>query len=192
MAREAKVVRDTKETRIQVSVNIDGTGMAQISSGHRFADHLLVSLAKHSGMDIQVQTESLDGIVHHAIEDTSIVLGKAICEALGNRDGIARFGHATIPMDESLAQCSIDLVRRPYHTLDLSLERESVEGLSSEDIRHLFESLIIYTEACVHLRVMYGSNDHHKAEAAMKSLAVSLRDAATPRGDGTPSTKGTM
>lgn len=192
MAREAEVVRDTKETRIRVSVNIDGSGGAQISSGHRFTDHLLDSLARHSGMDIQVQTESLDGILHHAIEDTSIVLGKAICEALGSREGITRFGHAFIPMDESLAQCALDLVRRPYQVLEISLERESVEGLPGEDIRHFFESLLIHMEACVHLRVIYGSNDHHKAEAAIKALAVAIRDAATPHGTGALSTKGTM
>lgn len=192
MAREAEVVRDTKETRIRVSVNVDGSGGADISSGHRFTDHLLGSLARHSGMDIRVRTESLDSILHHAIEDTSIVLGKAISEALGSREGIARFGHALIPMDESLAQCAIDLVRRPYHVLDVSLERESVEGLPGEDIMHFFESLLIHMEACVHLRVIYGSNDHHKAEAAVKALAVAIRDAATPRGTGALSTKGTM
>ena len=192
MSGEAKVVRDTKETSIQVSVNINGSGKSRISSSHIFLDHLLVSLAKHSGMDIQVRTKSRDGILHHAIEDTAIVLGKAICEALGDRNGISRFGHALIPMDESLAQCTLDLVRRPYHVLEMSLERESVEGLSSEDIRHFFESLLIYMEACVHLRVIYGSNDHHKAEAAIKSLAVAMRDAVAPRGSGTPSTKGIM
>lgn len=194
MERTAETSRTTAETRITASVNLDGSGTAEVSTGSRFIDHIVASLARHSMVDISLQAESRDGILHHLVEDSAIVLGMALRDALGERAGIVRFGHASIPMDDSLADCSIDLVRRPFRVVDLSLDKDAIEGVPREDIEHFFDSLLSSMEACVHLRVAYGANDHHKAEAAVKALAVSLRGAVAPdpRRRGAPSTKGSM
>lgn len=194
MARTGDVRRVTAETDISVYVDLDGTGTVDVDAGNRFIDHLLTSLARHSMIDMKVSAKSLDGILHHLVEDAAITLGSAISDALGERSGITRFGHATVPMDESLAEVSVDLVRRPYRVVDLSLDREETEGVPREDIEHFFDSLLNNMEACVHVRVAYGQNDHHKIEAAIKALAVSLRAAMAPDGRraGIPSTKGTM
>lgn len=194
MNRTAEAGRTTGETEITASVNLDGTGKANVSTGSRFLDHMLVSLARHSLIDITLRAESLDGILHHLVEDSAIALGMSMRKALGERVGIIRFGHATVPMDDSLAECSVDLVRRPYRVVKLALEAPAVEDVPKEDIEHFFGSLLQTMEACVHVRVEYGSNDHHKTEAAVKALAVSLREALSPdpRRAGVPSTKGTM
>lgn len=194
MARTGDIRRVTAETDISVSVDLDGTGTTDVDAGNRFINHLLVSLARHSMIDMRVSAKSLDGILHHLVEDAAITLGSAIRDALGERSGITRFGHATVPMDESLAEVSVDLVRRPYRVVDLSLDREETEEVPREDIEHFFDSLLHNMEACVHVRVAYGQNDHHKIEAAIKALAVSLRAAMAPdsRRAGIPSTKGTM
>lgn len=192
MARKSHTTRSTSETSVEVSVNLDGTGTAEVNTGEQFLDHMITSLARHSGMDINVRTNSLDGIRHHAIEDTGIVLGTAICNALGERQGIGRFGQASIPMDESLAECSLDMIKRPYHKLDVNLQQEHIEGIPREDILHFFESLASNMQTCIHLRVMYGSNDHHKTESAIKALAVAMKRAMVREGSGAASTKGTM
>lgn len=194
MNRTAEAGRTTGETEITASVNLDGTGKANVSTGSRFLDHMLVSLARHSLIDITLRAESMDGILHHLVEDSAITLGVSMRKALGERVGITRFGHAAVPMDDSLAECSVDLVRRPYRVVKLALEAPAVEDVPREDIEHFFGSLLQTMEACVHLRVEYGSNDHHKTEAAVKALAVSLRAALSPdpRRAGVPSTKGTM
>ena len=157
-------------------------------------DHLLVSLGRHSMMDVSVRAESKDGIVHHLVEDVAITVGSAIDRALGDRQKTCRFGHASVPMDESLAEATVDLVRRPYHRASLSLRRQRTEGVEREDLEHFFQSLLQNMSCCVHLDVVRGSNDHHKAEAAVKALAVALRAAAArdPRQKGAPSTKGVM
>lgn len=194
MKRIGEFERTTGETRIAASVNLDGIGNAEVDTKNRFIDHMLVSFARHSLIDIKLQAESLDGILHHLVEDTAITLGTALRNALDERSQIVRFGHATVPMDDSLAECSVDLVRRPYQVVEILLEKPAVEDVPREDIEHFFGSLLSSMEVCVHIRVVYGSNDHHKAEAAVKALAVSLREAITPdpRRDGVPSTKGTM
>ncbi len=192
--RTGEIRRTTGETEVSVSVNLDGTGESEVDAGNKFVDHLIVSLARHSMIDMKVRAKSRDGILHHLVEDTAITLGSAIRDALGERSGITRFGHSTVPMDESLAEASVDLVRRPYHAIELSLDNEETEGVPREDIEHFFSSLLHNMEACVHVRVAYGRNDHHKTEAAIKALAVSLRAAVSPdpRRAGAPSTKGTM
>lgn len=194
MARRSRVKRQTGETLISVSVNIDGKGGASASTGVGFIDHLLVALGKHSMMDLSVRAESKDGITHHLVEDVAIAVGAGIDRALGERRGVCRFGHASVPMDESLAEASVDLVRRPYHRASLSLRRQRTEGVEREDLEHFFQSLLQNMSCCVHLDVVRGSNDHHKAEAAVKALAVALRAAAArdPRQKGAPSTKGVM
>ena len=177
------------------SVSIDGTGRVSAETGVAFVDHLISALGRHSMFDVDVKAESLDGITHHLIEDAAIGLASAIDGALGDRSGIRRFGHAAVPMDESLAEASVDLVRRPFHRLDLPLDRPEVEGVPAEDLLHFFDSLLRNLNCCAHLSVRYGTNDHHRAESAAKSLAAALREAAAPdpgRGGEPPSTKGTM
>ena len=192
--RTSTIKRTTKETDVSASVNLDGTGKISVNTGISFLDHLITSFAKHSMMDLQVKAKSRDKIEHHLIEDTAIAIGSAVDKALGNRAGITRFSFASVPMDESLAQASLDLVKRPFQKVDLKIKRNSIEGMSKEDIEHFFLSLTQNLNSCVHLSVKYGENDHHKIESAIKSLAVALRIASSvdKKQKGIPSTKGAM
>ncbi len=192
--RTSKIKRSTKETEVSVSVNLDGVGKTSVKTGISFLDHLITSFGKHSMIDLQVKSKSNDNIEHHLIEDTAITIGSAIDKALGNRSGIKRFSFASVPMDESLAEASLDLIKRPYSRLELSIKRSNIEGMSKEDIEHFFQSLIQNLNCCIHLTVKYGENDHHKIESAIKSLAVALRTATSKdtKQKGIPSTKGAM
>ena len=146
---------------MEVSINLDGSGKVSASTGIRFVDHMIVSFGKHSMMDLKIKAVSKDGIEHHLVEDAAITIGSSIDKALGNRSGIRRFGHASVPMDEALAEASVDLVRRQYSVLSLSLKRSSIEKVSK--VLNIFSS----------------ENDHHKV--AIKSLAVALRQACHVR-----------
>ena len=192
--RTSKIKRSTKETEVSVSVNLDGMGKTSVKTGISFLDHLITSFGKHSMIDLQVKSKSNDNIEHHLIEDTAITIGSAIDKALGNRSGITRFSFASVPMDESLAEASLDLIKRPYSRLELSIKRSNIESMSKEDIEHFFQSLIQNLNCCIHLTVKYGENDHHKIESAIKSLAVALRTATSKdtKQKGIPSTKGAM
>ena len=192
--RKSSINRKTKETTISVTVNLDGSGKTSIKTGINFLDHLITSFGKHSMMDLKVNAKSNDNIEHHLIEDTAISIGLAVDKALGNRSGITRFSYASVPMDESLAEASIDLVKRPFSKLTLSIKRNKIEDISKEDLEHFFQSLLQNLNSCIHLTVKYGENDHHKVEAAIKSLAVALRIAASldKKQKGIPSTKGSM
>ena len=192
--RKATINRSTKETTISVSVNIDGTGNTNIKTGINFIDHLITSFGKHGMMDLKVNAKSNDGIEHHLIEDTAITIGQAIDKALSSRRGITRFSYASVPMDESLAEASIDLVKRPFSKLTLSIKRSKIENVSKEDLEHFFQSLLQNLNSCIHLTVKYGDNDHHKVESAIKSLAVGFRSASSydKKQKGIPSTKGSM
>ena len=193
-ARKSSINRKTKETSISVSVNLDGTGKAIIKTGINFLDHLITSFGKHAMIDLKVNAKSSDKIEHHLIEDIAITIGLTIDKALGNRRGITRFSYASVPMDESLAEASIDLVKRPFWKLILSIKRNKIEDISKEDMEHFFQSLLQNLNSCIHLTVKYGDNDHHKVEAAIKSLAVALREASSydKKQKGIPSTKGSM
>ena len=193
-SRKASIKRNTKETSVSVSVNLDGTGKTSIKTGINFLDHLIVSFGKHSMMDLKVDAKSNDGIEHHLIEDTAITLGQTIDKALISRSGITRFSYASVPMDESIAEASIDLVKRPFWKLTLLIKRNKIEDVSKEDLEHFFQSLLQNLNSCIHLTVKYGDNDHHKVEAAIKSLAVALRNASSldKKQKGIPSTKGSM
>ena len=193
-ARKATINRKTKETDVSVSVNIDGTGKITIKTGINFLDHLITSFGKHAMMDLKVVAKSNDKIEHHLIEDTAITIGSAIDKALGKRSGISRFSYASVPMDESLAEASIDLIKRPYYKLNLLIKRNKIEDISKEDLDHFFQSLLQNLNSCIHLNVRYGENDHHKAEAAIKSLAFGFRLAASAdkKQKGIPSTNGSM
>ena len=192
--RKSSIKRETKETSVSVQSNLDGTGKTSVNTGIDFFDHLITSFAKHSMLDLTVKAKSNDNILHHLIEDVGITIGIAIDKALGNRSGITRFSYASVPLDESLAEVSVDLVRRPYYKINLSIKRDEIEGMSKEDIEHFFASLAQNLNSCIHLNVKYGENDHHKIEAAIKSLAVALRIAISidKKQKGIPSTKGSM
>ena len=193
-SRKNTTKRITKETSVIASVNIDGTGKTTVDTGINFLDHLITAFGKHAMLDLIVKAKSNDKIEHHLIEDTAITIGSAVDKALGNRSGITRFSYASVPMDESLAEASIDLVKRPYYKLTLLVKRSKIEDISKEDIEHFFQSLLQNLNCCVHLTVKYGDNDHHKIEAAIKSLAVAFRIASSKdkKQKGIPSTKGAM
>jgi imidazoleglycerol-phosphate dehydratase len=192
--RTANIERNTKETSITVQINIDGSGNTQIETGLAFIDHLITAIGNHGMLDITLLAKSNDGILHHLAEDVAISLALAINKALGQRAQISRFGNSTVPMDESLATVSIDLVKRQYHNLQLNLKSDTIEGIPAEDIEHFARSLVQNMDACTHMIVNYGENDHHKVEAAIKAFAIALRMAASidPKRAGVPSTKGAM
>ena len=192
-SRRAKLERITKETAVTVQVNIDGTGKTNVKTGLSFIDHLVTSIGKHAMIDVTVNGKSNDGIVHHLAEDVAIALAQTIDKALGDRTRIARFGYALIPMDEALAYVSIDLVKRQYQRMELRLTRDTIEEVPREDLEHFVRSLVQNLNACTHVIVHYGDNDHHKVEAALKAFAVALRMATVlDRRKGVPSTKGAM
>jgi len=193
-SRRAKLERITKETAVTVQVNIDGTGKTNVKTGLSFIDHLVTSIGKHAMLDITVNGKSNDGIVHHLAEDVAIALAQTIDKALGDRTRIARFGYALIPMDEALAYVSIDLVKRQYQRMELRLTRDTIEEVPREDLEHFVRSLVQNLNACTHVIVHYGDNDHHKVEAALKAFAVALRMAISMdrKRKGVPSTKGAM
>lgn len=190
--RVGEVNRKTRETEVQLRVQLDGEGKANINTGISFLDHMLVSLATHSFIDVSASVKG--DMKHHAIEDLAICLGEAVNKALGSREGLARFGYAAAPMDCSLAFAAVDLVKRPYFKIDLKLRGKKVEDMATEDINHLFASFATSLVANVHVYVQYGSNDHHKTEAAVKALALSLKQAVSidPRRKGVPSSKGVI
>jgi imidazoleglycerol-phosphate dehydratase len=194
LERTAKTERITKETSITAEVKIEGSGKVNVKTSLPFIEHLITAIGKHGMIDINLIAKSNDGIIHHLIEDISITLSQAIDKALGNRSRIARFGYAIVPMDESLAYVSIDLVRRQFCNIQLKLSRDSIEGIAREDLEHFVISLAQNLNACTHIIIEYGENDHHKIECAIKAFAISLRLAANIDRNlkGVPSTKGTM
>lgn len=192
MNRTAKITRTTRETEVEASLNLDGTGLGSISTGVGFFDHLLDSLAHHALFDLSVATRGdLAVDDHHTVEDTSLVVGQAIAEALGDRSGIVRFGDATVPMDESVATAVVDAGGRPYAVLDLSLRTERIGTLTTQNIPHALEALARSAGLTLHVSAV-GQNDHHIAEASFKALARALRTAVAldPRRTGVASTKG--
>lgn len=192
--RRAERVRETRETRIAVSVDLDGAGAAAIATGIGFYDHLLTSLAHHSLIDIEVTAVGdVEVDDHHTVEDVALALGGAISDALGDRAGITRFGAARVPMDESLAQCALDLSGRPYALIDLPFRADRMGELSTQMVEHALSSFAQAAGATLHLDGK-GRNDHHLAEAAFKALARALRMAVAPdpRRSGVASTKGTL
>ena len=190
--RTDEVYRKTKETEVTVKVEIDGEGKVEAGTGVSFFDHLLTSFATHSLINVNAKVKG--DLKHHAIEDLAIALGEALDKALGNREGITRFGYAAVPMDDSLAFAAVDLVKRPYSVINLKLRGKKIEDMATEDITHFFETLATSLSANVHVWTEYGGNDHHKAEAAIKALALSLKQAVAmdPRRKGSPSSKGAM
>lgn len=192
--REAHVRRDTRETQITVRLTLDGSGGSTIATGIGFYDHLLTSLAHHASFDLSIEAGGdLHIDEHHTVEDVALALGEAISRALGDRTGIERFGEASVPMDESLATCVLDLSGRPYAVLELPFRGERMGALPTQLVEHALESFARTAGATLHLRAS-GRNDHHMAEASFKALARALRQAVTidPRRTGVASTKGTL
>ena len=194
--RTAKIHRKTLETDVQITLALEGTGQYEAATGVGFLDHMLAHVAVHGLFDLTVRaTGDLHVDAHHTVEDVALALGQAFDQALGDRVGIVRIGAATVPMDESLASVAVDLSGRPYTVTEMSWSGRTTGGLPVTLIPHVFESFAVGARANVHARVLYGRDDHHKAEGLFKALGRAL-DAATcldPRRGGTvPSTKGAL
>jgi imidazoleglycerol-phosphate dehydratase len=195
MSRTARIDRSTKESQIEVALDLDGTGTTDVSTGVPFFDHMLAQLGKHALFDLRVKAVGdLEVDAHHTVEDVSIALGQALREALGDKAGITRFGDALVPLDETLVQVAVDLSGRPYCVHD---EPDLVELIGSYDTtltKHVFESFAASAQICLHVRVLAGRNAHHVVEAQFKAVARALRTAVAidPRASGVPSTKGVL
>jgi imidazoleglycerol-phosphate dehydratase len=194
--RTATIERQTHETDIRLTLDLDGTGQYQIETGVGFLDHMLTHVAVHGLFDLSVKaTGDLHIDPHHTVEDVALVLGQAFAEALGDKAGIVRMGSAYVPMDEALAFVAVDLSGRPYCVVDMEWTGSTVGGIPVTLIPHVIESFAITARASVHARVVYGRDDHHKAEALFKALGRALDAATRPdprRGGDIPSTKGTL
>jgi imidazoleglycerol-phosphate dehydratase len=195
-ARSAQIRRETRESRIEVTLNVDGSGQAQVTTGIGFLDHMLDSLTRHARFDLTLKAEGdLHVDQHHTAEDVGITLGQALDRALGDRRGIRRFGDATVPLDEALSQVAIDLGGRGWASIDLPFHGDTIGGLSSQMIPHLLQSFAMEGRFSLHVRLLAGQNDHHRAEATFKALARALDNATRldPRLDSAvPSTKGVL
>jgi imidazoleglycerol-phosphate dehydratase len=191
--RNVKVERKTKEVDIKIELDVDGTGDCEIDTGLKFLDHMLLTLGKHGLFDLIIKATG--DLLHHISEDVALVLGEALQKTISKEKGIKRFGSALVPMDEALARVTVDLGGRPYLIRNLRLMQQQIEDLKTEDIEHFFESLTQASKANIHVSILYGTNEHHKIEAAMKALALALRQALeidSRRQGQIPSTKGVL
>ncbi|HYN30570.1 MAG TPA: imidazoleglycerol-phosphate dehydratase HisB [Dermatophilaceae bacterium] len=198
-SRTATVRRATSESTVEVTVDLDGTGVGDVSTGVRFYDHMLLSLARHSLIDLTVKAVGdVDVDAHHTVEDVAIVLGQAVREALGDKSGLSRFGDATVPLDEALVQAVVDVAGRPYvvHTGEPEAQAYVVIGGNyvGSLTRHVLESFALHAQLALHVRVLAGRDPHHLVEAQFKALARALRAAVArdPRVAGVPSAKGAL
>jgi imidazoleglycerol-phosphate dehydratase len=195
MSRKASAERKTKETRIRVEIDLDGTGKSSIDTPLPFLSHMLEQIARHGAFDLSVAAQGdveIDG--HHTTEDVGIVLGKAVLDALGDRHGIRRFGSATLPMDEALVTAALDLSGRPFFVFRVPLPKAKLGNWDVELAEVFFEAFARTAQANLHLRLIEGSNLHHMVEVSFKAFARALREAVEidPRAAGVPSTKGTL
>ena len=195
MNRKAIVSRDTKETQIKLTLDLDGSGVCKLDTGIGFFEHMLDGFARHGLFDLEVTCKGdLDVDCHHSIEDVGIVLGTAIKEAVGDKKGIVRYGSCMLPMDETLAMCAIDLSNRPYLVFDAAFASDRVGEMDTQMVKEFFYAVSYSAGMNLHLKVLYGENDHHMMEALFKAFAKAL-DAATrfdPRITDVLSTKGTL
>jgi imidazoleglycerol-phosphate dehydratase len=194
MSRSATIERVTGETSVRGQLALDGTGAADVRTGIGMLDHLLTALARHARLDLTLTcTGDLQVDDHHTAEDCGIALGQALDRALGDRRGITRFGWAYAPLDEALARAVVDCSGRGLALVDLGLEREALGALACENVGHVLSSLATTARVTLHVDVLRGANDHHRAEAAFKAVALALRQAVAPSGfDDVPSTKGSL
>ena len=193
MSRTSHIHRTTGETDVSLSLALDGAGEGTRTTGVGFFDHLLDALARHGGLDLDVQAEGdLQTGPHHTVEDTGIVFGQAIDEALGDRSGIRRFGHAVLPMDEARASCAIDLSGRPYTAFDARFPAQRVGDFDTDLAEEFFRAVANTGKLTLHLTVEAGANSHHMVEVSFKAFARALRQAVEVEGTGVPSTKGLL
>lgn len=193
--RKSEINRDTKETKIYVSLDLDGTGEGEISTGIGFFDHMLELVKKHAMVDLTVKARGdLDVDYHHTVEDAGIVFGRALDEALGERRGIRRYGFASIPMDEALCETSIDLGGRPFVSMQCAMKHARIRDFEVKLAEEFFRAVSVEARANIHLRQIYGDEAHHVCEGLFKSFARALRQAveADPRESGVPSSKGVI
>jgi imidazoleglycerol-phosphate dehydratase len=197
VSRSARIERTTKESKVLIELEIDGTGESSSETGVPFFDHMVAQLGKHAGFDLHVRTEGdLEIDAHHTVEDTSIALGSALREALGDKAGLRRFGDALVPLDETLVQAAVDLSGRPYcvHHEPDGMAPMIGNSYDTTLTRHIWESIVSSAAIALHVRVLEGRNPHHIVEAQFKAVARALRDATTldPKVQGIPSTKGEL
>jgi imidazoleglycerol-phosphate dehydratase len=193
MARSGGTLRETGETFVRVEVTVDGTGEAEISTGVGFFDHVLHILSHHSGMDLRVEAKGDTWVDdHHTVEDTGLVLGRALDEALGDRSGLTRFADASAPLIEALSSAAVDLGGRSHLTCNLGSMPEKIGTFDAELFPEFLRAFTQYGRFTAHLNCHYGENAHHKIESGVKALALALRAAVTPRSTGTASTKGVI
>ena len=193
MKRTATLDRRTNETVITGRIDLDGTGLADVATGLGFLDHMLTTFTRYAGVDLDLKIEGdLDVDDHHTVEDCAIVIGRGITEALGERAGIRRFGYAYAPLDETLARAVVDLSGRPWPEVHLVFDREQIGDVATENITHFFRTLAIEGRMALHVDLIRGDNDHHRAEAAFKAAGLAMASATTVSSVGVPSTKGTL
>lgn len=193
--RKATIARKTKETDVQVELNLDGTGKGDVLTGVPFLDHMLLLFAKHGIFDLVVKCKGdLEIDPHHSVEDIGICLGMALDKALGDKQGILRFSHAYYPMDEALARVVVDLSGRPYLAYRVKVDRERVGGLDSELVEEFWKAVSVHGRVNLHIELLYGRNTHHIFEAVFKAAGRAVKDATRidPRVEGVPSTKGVL
>jgi imidazoleglycerol-phosphate dehydratase len=193
-ARTARISRTTRETDVRIDLSLDGAGVTRIATGIGFLDHLFTALAFHARIDLELAcTGDLHVDDHHTAEDCALALGQALDQALGDRVGITRFGHAYAPLDEALSRAVIDISGRPYARVQLGLQRERIGDLACENVAHVLSSFATATRLTLHVDALEGTNDHHRAESAFKAVALALRQAIARTGDtSVPSTKGSL
>lgn len=193
--RSAQIKRDTAETKITLSLNIDGEGKTDIHTGIGFFDHMLTHIGKHSLSDLKVNAVGdIEIDCHHTVEDTGIVLGQAFKAALGNKEGINRYGHAIVPMDEALVLCAVDLSGRPYVDVDTPFTIDRLGDFDTEMVEEFFRAVAVHAGINLHIQVIRGKNNHHIIEGMCKAFAKAMLDAMSfnPRIKGVPSTKGML
>lgn len=192
--RVGRVNRDTKETRLEVVIDLDGSGTTDVATGVPFFDHMLDQLGRHGRLDLTVKAEGDTQIdAHHTVEDAGIAIGQALAQAWGDRAGVERFGDATVPIDESLTRVAIDLSGRPYLVWDCEVPIQVIgTNFETSLVRHFFEAVVANARITLHVHNLSGDNTHHIFESVFKSVAVALRRAVAVTGTGTPSTKGVL
>ena len=190
--RTAQLARKTRETDFHVTLNLDGSGKAKIATGIGFFDHMLTALCVHAGFDLEITVRGdLEVDCHHTVEDTGIVLGQALAKALGEVP-VSRYGSAYVPMDEALGFAALDISKRPFLVFDCPFTADKIGEMDTQMVEEFMRALAYNAGVTLHLRCLYGKNDHHRAEALFKALAHSLRQAVVPAGDAVLSTKGVL
>ncbi|MEK7836136.1 MAG: imidazoleglycerol-phosphate dehydratase HisB [Pseudomonadota bacterium] len=193
--RTAEVTRDTKETRIRVRINLDGSGAGKFDTGVPFLDHMLDQVARHGGFDLEISAKGdLHIDAHHTVEDIGITFGQALAQALGDKQGIRRYGHAYVPLDEALSRVVVDLSGRPGLDFKIDFARARIGEFDVDLVHEFFQGFVNHAQVTLHVDNLKGDNAHHQAETAFKAFGRALRMAAEldPRAQGVPSTKGTL